>query len=121
LEIPHFCPPLSCRVGDGRRAPNLGQVTGLGLILPKTQTYYSISTLPSCATGTIIAFLSLLHHSSSCPRLLTYSTKIRHGGTHAKSTYLPILLKTLSKSMHSWPLFRSSITSRALRRTTGQR
>ncbi|KAI9448761.1 CoA-dependent acyltransferase [Russula earlei] len=25
-------------------------------------------------------------------------------------TYLPVLLKTLSKAMHSWPLFRSSIT-----------
>ncbi|TFK63377.1 CoA-dependent acyltransferase [Pluteus cervinus] len=29
----------------------------------------------------------------------------------AKLTYLPILLKTLSKSMVEWPLFRSSITS----------
>jgi 2-oxoisovalerate dehydrogenase E2 component (dihydrolipoyl transacylase) len=32
-------------------------------------------------------------------------------GTYDKLTYLPILLKTLSKAMHSWPLFRSSITS----------
>ena len=31
-------------------------------------------------------------------------------GTYDKLTYLPILLKTLSKAMHSWPLFRSSIT-----------
>ena len=31
-------------------------------------------------------------------------------GTYDKLTFLPILLKTLSKAMHSWPLFRSSIT-----------
>jgi len=30
--------------------------------------------------------------------------------TYEKLTYLPILLKTLSKAMHAWPLFRSSIT-----------
>ncbi|KAI0249465.1 2-oxoacid dehydrogenases acyltransferase-domain-containing protein [Lactifluus subvellereus] len=34
-------------------------------------------------------------------------------GTYAKLTYLPILLKTLSKAMHSWPLFRSSITPKS--------
>ncbi|KAH8989805.1 CoA-dependent acyltransferase [Lactarius hatsudake] len=31
-------------------------------------------------------------------------------GTYDRLTYLPILIKTLSKAMHSWPLFRSSIT-----------
>ncbi|KAH9020738.1 CoA-dependent acyltransferase [Lactarius hengduanensis] len=31
-------------------------------------------------------------------------------GSYDKLTYLPFLLKTLSKAMHSWPLFRSSIT-----------
>ncbi|KAF8264344.1 2-oxoacid dehydrogenases acyltransferase-domain-containing protein [Lactarius quietus] len=31
-------------------------------------------------------------------------------GTYDKLTYLPVLLKTLSKAMHAWPLFRSSIT-----------
>ena len=31
-------------------------------------------------------------------------------GTYDKLTYLPFLLKTLAKAMHSWPLFRSSIT-----------
>ncbi|KZT40419.1 CoA-dependent acyltransferase [Sistotremastrum suecicum HHB10207 ss-3] len=31
-------------------------------------------------------------------------------GRYAKLTYLPILLKTLSKAMMEWPLFRSSIT-----------
>ncbi|KAI0292236.1 CoA-dependent acyltransferase [Multifurca ochricompacta] len=31
-------------------------------------------------------------------------------GTYDKLTYLPVLLKTLSKAMHSWPIFRSSIT-----------
>jgi 2-oxoisovalerate dehydrogenase E2 component (dihydrolipoyl transacylase) len=31
-------------------------------------------------------------------------------GTYDKLTYLPILLKTLSKAMYTWPLFRSSIT-----------
>ncbi|KIM81862.1 hypothetical protein PILCRDRAFT_71619 [Piloderma croceum F 1598] len=29
---------------------------------------------------------------------------------YTRLTYLPILLKTLSKAMHQWPLFRSSIT-----------
>ena len=31
-------------------------------------------------------------------------------GKYTKLTYLPILLKTLSKAMLEWPLFRSSIT-----------
>jgi 2-oxoisovalerate dehydrogenase E2 component (dihydrolipoyl transacylase) len=40
------------------------------------------------------------------PQVHTPSTT----GTYDKLTYLPVLLKTLSKAMHAWPLLRSSIT-----------
>jgi 2-oxoisovalerate dehydrogenase E2 component (dihydrolipoyl transacylase) len=35
---------------------------------------------------------------------------VPEGGHYTKLTYLPILLKTLSRAMQAWPLFRSSIT-----------
>ncbi|KAF9642285.1 CoA-dependent acyltransferase [Thelephora ganbajun] len=38
------------------------------------------------------------------------STPIPGSGRYTKLTYLPILLKTLSRAMAEWPLFRSSIT-----------
>ena len=55
---------------------------------------------------------------STAPQLITPSSFVAAPavpappvtGTYDKLTYLPILLKTLSKAMHSWPLFRSSFT-----------
>ncbi|KAF9643898.1 CoA-dependent acyltransferase [Thelephora ganbajun] len=38
------------------------------------------------------------------------STPIPGSGQYTKLTYLPVLLKTLSRAMAEWPLFRSSIT-----------
>ena len=37
--------------------------------------------------------------------------EIPSSGHYTRLTYLPILLKTLAKAMHEWPLFRSSIAS----------
>lgn len=47
---------------------------------------------------------SALHPSPSPPDVPAHAR-------FAKLTYLPILLKTLSKAMHAWPLFRSSLIS----------
>jgi len=38
---------------------------------------------------------------------------IPHSGQYSKLTYLPVLLKTLSRAMPEWPLFGSSITPQA--------
>ncbi|TBU46279.1 CoA-dependent acyltransferase [Dichomitus squalens] len=37
--------------------------------------------------------------------------EVPSSGQYTRLTYLPILLKTLAKAMHEWPLFRSSIAS----------
>ncbi|PIL30795.1 hypothetical protein GSI_06963 [Ganoderma sinense ZZ0214-1] len=39
--------------------------------------------------------------------------EVPESGHYTRLTYLPILLKTLAKAMHEWPLFRASIASDA--------
>ncbi|KAN0136333.1 2-oxoacid dehydrogenases acyltransferase (catalytic domain) domain containing protein [Lactarius tabidus] len=93
LQIPHFGYSTSL------------DLTALHNILPVLtanipQHYLPPSQEPS--TPPLVSASSFF----PVPQVHTPSTT----GTYDKLTYLPVLLKTLSKAMHAWPLLRSSIT-----------
>ncbi|KAI0056492.1 CoA-dependent acyltransferase [Artomyces pyxidatus] len=93
LEIPHF------------GYSTYLDLTALNAMLPLLNAHIPAHFLPPSATPVLPPAVS---PSSVYPPPSPPS--VPASGQYNKLTYLPFLLKTLSKSMLEWPLFRSSIT-----------
>ncbi|TFK38793.1 2-oxoacid dehydrogenases acyltransferase-domain-containing protein [Crucibulum laeve] len=92
LEIPHFGYSTTL------------DLTALHDILPTLNTHIPSHYLPSSSSSRPLAVNpSALYPAPTPPH-------VPEEERYTKLTYLPILLKTLSKAMIEWPLFRSSIT-----------
>ncbi|TCD71391.1 hypothetical protein EIP91_010097 [Steccherinum ochraceum] len=95
LEIPHFGYSTSL------------DLTELNAILPTLNSHIPLHYLPESTPQTPPAISPASFYTPPSP------PQVPSSGHYAKLTYLPILLKTLSKAMSEWPLFRSSITPAA--------
>ncbi|KAF8959802.1 2-oxoacid dehydrogenases acyltransferase-domain-containing protein [Flammula alnicola] len=93
LEIPHFGYSTTL------------DITALHDILPALNAHIPYHYLPSTSSPPPIQSInpSALYPAPSHPA-------VPESHQYTRLTYLPILLKTLSKAMIEWPLFRSSIT-----------
>ncbi|KAF8883828.1 CoA-dependent acyltransferase [Infundibulicybe gibba] len=91
LEIPHFGYSTTL------------DITALHNLLPILNAHIPQHFLPSIPSSYMPVNPSAIYPAPSPPQV-----PASHQFT--RLTYLPILLKTLSKSMIEWPLFRSSIT-----------
>ncbi|KAH9836677.1 2-oxoacid dehydrogenases acyltransferase-domain-containing protein [Rhodofomes roseus] len=82
-------------------------ITELNHILPVLNSHIPIHYRPSETA-------SSMHSPVISPAsflLPPAAQTVPDSARYARLTYLPILLKTLSKAMHEWPLFRSSLTA----------
>ncbi|THH15295.1 hypothetical protein EW146_g5158 [Bondarzewia mesenterica] len=93
LEIPHF------------GYSTYLDLTALHNILPVLNAHIPQHFLPIHSTKPSLAPVSPASLYPPPP-----PPAVPDSGKYSKLTYLPILLKTLSKAMLEWPLFRSSIT-----------
>ncbi|RDB27303.1 Lipoamide acyltransferase component of branched-chain alpha-keto acid dehydrogenase complex, mitochondrial [Hypsizygus marmoreus] len=92
LEIPHFGYSSTL------------DITALHDLLPILNAHIPQHFLPSSSRPPFIAVNpSAIYPASSPP-------DVPESQQYTRLTYLPILLKTLSKAMQEWPLLRSSIT-----------
>jgi 2-oxoisovalerate dehydrogenase E2 component (dihydrolipoyl transacylase) len=92
--------------------PHFGYTTSLDLtrihaLLPHLNTAIPKHYLPPSPT-TDRSRPPLVNPSALCPA--PSAPDVPEHARFSKLTYLPFLLKTLSKAMHPWPLFRSSLT-----------
>ncbi|KAG6887144.1 hypothetical protein C0995_001027 [Termitomyces sp. Mi166 len=92
LEIPHFGYSTSL------------DITALHNLLPTLNTHIP----PHLSASTPKATSTAVNPSSIYPSPTHPDIPAEH--RYRRLTYLPILLKTLSKAMIEWPLFRASIT-----------
>jgi len=81
-------------------------ITALHDILPTLNAHIPIYYLPESSRPRT----SQLVNPSALYPAPTPNTGILESQRYTRLTYLPILLKTLSKAMLEWPIFRSSIT-----------
>ncbi|KAI0033627.1 2-oxoacid dehydrogenases acyltransferase-domain-containing protein [Vararia minispora EC-137] len=95
LEIPHF--------GYSTHL----DITALNALLPTLNLHIPTHYLPPSASGRAPP-PSVVSPSSFYPS--PPPPEVSPPARLSKITYLPVLLKTLSKAMQEWPLFRSSIT-----------
>ncbi|KAF8976523.1 2-oxoacid dehydrogenase acyltransferase [Cyathus striatus] len=94
LEVPHFGYSTTL------------DLTALHLLLPKFNSNIPKRYLPPSERPSSSA--SQINPLALCP---VEEAEVPESGQYTKLTYLPMLLKTLSKAMEEWPLFRSSITA----------
>ncbi|EPQ61263.1 CoA-dependent acyltransferase [Gloeophyllum trabeum ATCC 11539] len=95
LQIPHFGYSTTL------------DITNLHHILPLLNTCIPPHYLPDPPPSPYQAINPSAVHPAPSPPPVPASRQF------SKLTYLPLFLKTLSKAMHEWPLFRASITPRA--------
>lgn len=81
-------------------------LTELHALLPVLNAHIPQQYLPASSHSNVPPLVSPTAILPNPP----FSTPISDSGQYTKLTYLPILLKTLSRAMAEWPLFRSSIT-----------
>ncbi|KAK2464882.1 hypothetical protein APHAL10511_002958 [Amanita phalloides] len=93
--------------------PTFGYTTTLDLthlhnLLPILNAAIPPHYLPSSTSNSNPKQVPIVDPSTFYPTPV--APPVTESGRYTKLTYLPILLKTLSKAMMEWPIFRSSIT-----------
>ena len=87
-----------------RRYSTTLDLTAIHVLIPSLNTHIPPHFLPPNPESSSSPVDSSALYPAPSPERVPPSSQ------YTRLTYLPILLKTLSKAMHQWPLFRSSIT-----------